>query len=146
MTVSRYRQHRGSETQTAVARWFAGHGWPFAAPVGAGRGGTDVTGMPGLLVEVKARRDLNLTEWLRQHAKPTPQSSLRGGVSGPCETGVHAGCYAPAACECACHIRAFVVHRPDGYGPARVAEWPVTMRLDDFTSLLHEAGYGTKED
>ncbi len=22
-------------------------------------------------------------------------------------------------------------------------QWPVTMRLDDFTALLHEAGYGT---
>ncbi len=117
MTASRYRQHRGSETQTVVARWFAGNGWPFAEPVGAGRGGTDVTGMPGLLVEVKARRDLNLTQWLRQHAK----LELNIGQFP------------------------FVVHRPDGYGPARVAEWPVTMRLDDFTALLHEAGYGTKE-
>jgi len=84
--------------------------------VGAGRGGTDVTGMPGLLVEVKARRDLNLPEWLRQHTN----SSVAGAMRLP-----------------------LVVHRPDGYGPARVAEWPVTMRLDDFTALLHEAGYGT---
>ena len=117
--VSRYRQHRGSETQTAVARWFAGHGWPFAEPVGAGRSGSDVLGLPGLLCEVKARRDLSLTTWLRQHANDVQVAQGRF---------------------------AFVVHRPDGYGPARVAEWPVTMRLDDFTALLHEAGYGTKED
>jgi len=63
--------------------------------------------------EVKARRDLNLTTWLKQHA-------LTGGTALP-----------------------FIVHRPDGYGPARIDEWPVTMRLDDFTALLHQAGYGT---
>jgi hypothetical protein len=113
VTASRYRRQRGSETQTTVAQWFATHGWPYAEPVGAGRSGTDVTGMPGLLVEVKARRALNLTTWLQQH---------RSQIDRP-----------------------FVVHRPDGYGPARIAEWPVTMRLDDFTSLLHEAGYGTRE-
>ena len=119
MTASRYRRQRGSETQTTVAAWFKVNGWLYAEPVGAGRGGTDVTGLPGLLCEVKARRDLNLPTWLRQHA-------LGDGVYRP-------------------HLP-FIVHRPDGYGPERVASWPVTMRLDDFTSLLHEAGYGTKEE
>jgi len=83
--------------------------------------------MPGLLVEVKARRDLNLPAWLKQHDKEYLQD-LKTGLPGT---------WLP-------HV--LLVHRPDGYGPARVAEWPVTMRLDDFTSLLHEAGYGTKED
>jgi hypothetical protein len=109
------RKQRASDTQTIVARWFAGEGWPFAEPVGAGRPGTDVTGMPGLCVEVKARRQLDLTGWLRQHA-----SNGRGGLP-------------------------FVIHRPDGYGPARIADWPVTMRLDDFTRLLRQAGYGEPE-
>ena len=36
----------------------------------------------------------------------------------------------------------FVVHRPDGMGPQAIAEWPVTMRLADFTQLLIAAGYG----
>lgn len=35
-----------------------------------------------------------------------------------------------------------VVHRPDGMGPATVADWPVTMRLEDVTTLLQQAGYG----
>lgn len=39
-----------------------------------------------------------------------------------------------------------VVHRPDGMGPASVADWPVTMRLTDVTALLHAAGYGTSEE
>ncbi len=36
----------------------------------------------------------------------------------------------------------FVVWRPNGYGPAVITEWPVVVRLDDFTALLHAAGYG----
>lgn len=36
----------------------------------------------------------------------------------------------------------FVVWRPNGYGPERIASWPVIMRLDDFTDLLEAAGYG----
>jgi hypothetical protein len=99
-----------------VADWLGTHGWPWAQPVGAGRAGSDVTGVPGLLIEVKARRGLDLTGWLRQHAHQN------GGV--PC----------------------CLIVRPDGYGPEKIASWPVVMRLDDFTALLHEAGYGNRED
>ena len=60
------RKQRGSETQTAVAAYLAEHGWPHAQSTGAGRMGVDVTGVPGLGIEVKGRRDLNLPGWLRQ--------------------------------------------------------------------------------
>jgi hypothetical protein len=107
------RKQRGHDTERYVADWLGTHGWPWAEPVGAGRSGSDVTGIPGLVIEVKARRSLDLTGWLRQHA----------GHNGllPC-----------------------VIVRPDGYGPERIADWPVITRLDDFTRLLHEAGYGSK--
>ncbi len=36
-------------------------------------------------------------------------------------------------------------HRPDGMGPATVADWPVTLRLRDVVSLLRAAGYGDPE-
>src|SRR5207344_2215708 len=97
------RKRRGSETQTAVAQWFAANGWPYAEPTGAGRTGPDITGIPGLACEVKARRGLDLPRWLRQAAT---------GAGLP-----------------------FVVHRPDGMGPAVIGSWPVTMRLEDFTGL-----------
>lgn len=48
---------RWSETQHKVAEWFRGRGWPFAEPVGNGRAGVDITGLPGLSVEVKATKD-----------------------------------------------------------------------------------------
>ena len=60
------RKRRGAQTQTAVARWFAGHGWPYAESAGAGRVGSDITGVPGLAIEVKARRDFTPLAWLRQ--------------------------------------------------------------------------------
>jgi hypothetical protein len=109
------RRQRAYDTERAVAAHFAASGWPHAVPVGAGRPGTDVTGMPGLLCEVKARRDFRPVEWLAQHALP-------------------------AAAGRVAHM--FVVFRPDGYGPAKIGSWGVMMRLDDFTKLLREAGYG----
>ena len=113
------RKQRAHDSETAVSAWFKANGWPFAEPVGAGRGGTDVTGMPGLMVEVKARRDFRPVEWLRQH-------SLTRIHSGP-----------PPAL-----LLPFVVWRPDGMGEASIGSWGVMMRLDDFTVLLREAGYG----
>lgn len=64
--TSRARVQRGHETETAVAAYLRENGWPHAEPVGAGRPGSDITGVPGLCVEVKARRDLRLVQWLHQ--------------------------------------------------------------------------------
>lgn len=35
----------------------------------------------------------------------------------------------------------FVVWRPNGYGPERIDQWVVAVRLSDFTHLLQAAGY-----
>jgi hypothetical protein len=61
-----YRRERGSETQNAVRDLFRATGWPYADSAGAGRAGSDLTNTPGLAVEIKGRRDLNPTAWLRQ--------------------------------------------------------------------------------
>ncbi|MGH3745784.1 MAG: hypothetical protein ACRDT8_00110 [Micromonosporaceae bacterium] len=67
--TSPHRKRRGAQTQQAVADYLKAHGWPYAESAGAGRPGEDVTNVPGLAVEVKARRDLSLPAWLRQAAK-----------------------------------------------------------------------------
>lgn len=114
MGGSQYRQRaRSRETEAAVAGWYADHGWPHASPVGPFRNGPDIIGMEGLAVEVKARRDFNMLQWLKQH---------RDGHLTP--------------------ALSYVVIRPDGYGPAHVAAWPVVMRLDEHTALLRAAGHG----
>lgn len=109
------RKHRAAQTQAVVAGFLREHGWPWAQDAGAGRQGRDVLGTPGLAIEVKARRDYSPLEWLRQAV---------GYADGDLP---------------------LVVHRPDGMGPARVAEWPVTLRLADAVRLLRAAGYGDPE-
>jgi hypothetical protein len=73
-----------------------------------------VLGLPGLACEVKARRSLDITGWLRQAAKEERQGMP------------------------------FVVFRPDGFGEASVGTWGVLMDLQRFTELLKEAGYGSE--
>jgi len=115
MATGATRKARGAATQTAVAEYFKANGWPWAESTGAGRAGVDVTGMPGLACEVKARRDFNPLAWVKQ-ARRNASAALP-----------------------------FVVHRPDGMGTASVGQWLVTMALEDFAGLLRDAGYGDKE-
>lgn len=115
--MSQSRKHRGYASQKIVARWFADHGFPHAEPVGAGRSGTDITGMPGLDVEVKARRGLDLPALLRQLDDRAAHGNLGFGVL-----------------------------RLDGQGPASIGMWPVVLTLADFTALLNAAGYGILYD
>lgn len=64
--MTQARKRRGMRTQKLVADYLAAHGWPFAESTGAGRAGSDITGVPGLAFEVKARTDLNPVGWLKQ--------------------------------------------------------------------------------
>lgn len=106
------RKQRGAETQRVTAAYFREHGFPFCTDAGAGRSGRDLLNVIGVSVEIKARRDYSPLQWLRQ-ATATAAGDLP-----------------------------IVVHRPDGMGPASVAEWPVTLRLADAVRLLRQSGYG----
>lgn len=112
--MTQSRKHRGMRSQKVVAEWFKNHGWAHAESTGSGRSGTDVLGTPGLSIEVKARRAFNPLAWLKQAKGETFENNALP----------------------------FVVFRCDGQGEAAVGEWGVLMRLDDMTTLLHEAGYG----
>ncbi len=111
--MSQSRKHRGYATQRIVADYFTANGWPYAEPVGAGRVGSDITGMPGVDIEVKARRGFDPLAAMRQQADRAARGDL-----------------------------AFAVLRMDGQGPAVIGSWPVVIRLDTFTELLRAAGYG----
>jgi hypothetical protein len=112
--VSQSRKHRGYRTQRVVAERFAANGFPHAEPVGAGRAGSDIVGLVGIDVEVKARRGLNIKALMDQL-----DERAQAGVLG------------------------IGVLRPDGMGEANVGKWPVVMCLDDAIALLRAAGYGT---
>jgi len=64
--MTQSRKHRGYKTQKIVADHLAARGWPFAESTGAGRSGSDITGTPGLAIEVKARADFSPMAWVRQ--------------------------------------------------------------------------------
>jgi hypothetical protein len=112
--VSQARKHRGYRSQRVVAERFADNGFPHAEPVGAGRAGSDIVGLVGIDVEVKARRDLNLVGLMKQL-----DARAEDGVLG------------------------IGVVRPDGMGETTVGMWPAVMCLDDLIALLRAAGYGT---
>lgn len=60
------RVQRGRQTEELVAQYLREHGWPFASRIAASLPGADIENTPGLSIEVKARRDLNIPAWLKQ--------------------------------------------------------------------------------
>jgi hypothetical protein len=98
-------------SQKVVADWFRDSGFPYAESAGAGRSGSDIIGVPGLKIEIKARRAFSPLAWLKQ-AKDAPGEGLP-----------------------------FVVFRCDGQGEANVGSWGVLLTLETMTDLLREAGY-----
>jgi len=112
--TSPHRKNRGREAERLVASAFAADGWPYAEPVGPGRPGRDVTGTPGIAVEVKARRDFEPMAALKQATK-------------------NAGRDLPV-----------VIVRPYGGGPSNIDAWPCVLTFKELRNLLHIAGYATE--
>ena len=110
------RKQRGYDSQRLVAGYLQSNGFPFAESTGAGRSGTDITGCPGIDIEVKARRGLNLLSIIKQ------LDEREAGLVG------------------------VGVIRPDGMGPATVGSWPTVMTLAQQVRLLRLAGYGESID
>jgi hypothetical protein len=111
--MTQHRKHRGYASQRIVADYLRAHGFPYAEPVGAGRDGSDITGTPGLDIEVKARRGFNPAAAMRQQAERAEDTLLP-----------------------------FAVLRLDGQGPASIEDWPVVLRFGAFVQLLRECGWG----
>lgn len=107
------RKSRGSQTQALAADWWRSHGFPYCTDAGAGRTGRDLLNLIGLAGEVKARADFSPLAWIRQ-----ARSNADGDLP-------------------------FVLLRCNGQGGASIADWPVICRLEDFTTLVRAAGYGT---
>jgi hypothetical protein len=76
--------------------------------------------MPGLRVEVKARREFRPGEWLRQ---------------------AEAGMIGPAGRQVLVELP-LVVFRPDGMGPATIGQWGMLLRVEHGIPLLRSAGWG----
>lgn len=63
------RVQRGRQSEQLVADYLALQGFPHAERVAASLKGADITGTPGISVEVKSRTRLELGEWMKQAAK-----------------------------------------------------------------------------
>lgn len=113
---SHSRVQRGLKSQDIVAKYFAANGWPFALSAGSGRQGTDVTGVPGLDIEVKARRGINVAMAMKQLRERHQEGLL------------------PVA-----------VLRLDGQGESHIADWPAIVPLSVFLDLLKAAGYDKRQ-
>ena len=107
------RKHRGYASQKIVANYFAENGFPFAESTGAGRSGSDVTGVLGVDIEVKARRGFPIAETMKQLAERNDGSKLQVAVL-----------------------------RLDGTGPTTVHNWPAIVPLSVLVELLRRSGYG----
>ena len=106
------RKHRGYKTERLVAQYFSENGWPYALATGAGRQGSDVTGVPYFDIEVKARSTFSPKAWIDQTVKR---------ATGSRETPI-------------------VVSRLNGQGED-VGKYLAFMRLSDLVDLMRKAGY-----
>jgi hypothetical protein len=108
-----HRKHRGYESQRIVADYLRTHGWPYAESAGAGRPGSDITGLLDIDVEVKARRGFDPLAAIKQQ-----RARAREGVLS------------------------FAVLRMDGQGEASIESWPAVMPFGVLVALLRAARYG----
>ena len=110
--MSQSRKHRGYATQRIVADYFVAQGWEHALPVGAGRDGSDVTGIAGLDIEIKARTKLDLAGLMRQLSERKKDTGLGVGVL-----------------------------RLNGQGEKSVEQFVGVLTLADLVYLLKASGY-----
>ena len=113
--MSQSRKHRGYATQRIVADYLREQGWEHALPVGAGRDGSDVTGIDGLDIEIKARTNLDLSGLMRQLSERKKSTGLGVGVL-----------------------------RLNGQGEKSVEQFVAVLTLSDLVYLLKAAGYGRR--
>lgn len=105
---------KGTRAETAVVRWLNAHHWPHAErrALRGDRDAGDVTGIPGVVVEVKAARRLDLAEWLDELDVEVANAHATTGL--------------------------VVARRRGRTDPGH---WYALTTLDRAATLLHHAGY-----
>jgi hypothetical protein len=109
--VTDARVTRARDTERLLAADLRECGAPDAEAVGASLPGRDIRKVPGLAIEVKARKNFDPLAWLRQARK-------------------NAGNDMP-----------LVVMRCNGQGTATIDEWVTLLRWGDMKQLLKDGGY-----
>lgn len=109
------RKVRGRETEKLVAQYLVHNGFETAHVTSSSARGSDVLGIDGLDIEVKARRGFNPSAAMAQLRARAKETGL--GVA---------------------------VMRLDGQGEASMDDWVGVIRLSDLVYLLKAAGYGSR--
>jgi hypothetical protein len=107
------RRQRGYQTEEILAAYLRRQGFAGAEPTTRGAPGTDILGIPAVVIEVKAKHANPLVDALNQ---------------------------ARANCHTADDIP-IAVWRRDGDGPTNVHQWVVATDVATIAHLLAEAGY-----
>lgn len=117
--MSRSRD-KGTLAETKLAQWLQANGWPWAERrtlYGSSDRG-DITGVPGVAIEVKNVKQPTYTAWLREAEAERINANAQIGV---------------------------LVHKPHGMSAETPGEWIVVMRVKDFFPLLQLAGITTSQ-
>lgn len=109
MTSSRVA--RGRRSNVVEALYLQANGVPDPKPTFGSEPGRDVKNVPGLAIEVKARRDFRPLEWLRQ-AEANADEDLP-----------------------------VLIVRCDGQGEQSVGQWLWCMRQDSGIYMARKAGF-----
>lgn len=110
MTNSRRR--RGRNTEKMVADFLKENGWPYAEATSASAPGTDITGVLGVDIEVKARQGFPVKATMRQQSNRLKEGQI-----------------------------AVAVLRQNGSGEKDLESWPAVVTLETLILLLKKAGY-----
>jgi len=109
------RRERGRESEKLVAQYLVSHGFETAHVTSMAASGSDILGIEGLDIEVKARRGFNPSAAMAQLRARSKEKGL--GVA---------------------------VMRLDGQGEAALDDWVGVIRLADLVYLLKASGYGRR--
>jgi hypothetical protein len=109
------RKVRGRESEKLVAEYLVSHGFTTAHIASASAAGSDIRGIEGLDIEVKARRGFDPALAMAQLRRRSKETGL--GVA---------------------------VLRLNGQGEASMDEWVACLRLSDLVYLLKASGYGRR--
>ena len=109
--MKRSRKFRGLESERILAQYLRDLGWQHAHQVGAGASGSDIQGIEGLDIEVKARTKFDPAATMKQ-LRDRKTKGL--GVA---------------------------VMRLNGQGEAAIDDWVAVLRVEDLVYLLKANGY-----
>jgi len=112
---------KGTSAETAVVNFLREHGFPHAerrALTGANDQG-DVSGCIGLAIEIKNHKEYKFPKWIKETQIEKENANADFGI---------------------------LVVKPNGVGVSNTGQWWAVMTLEDMTSLVRDAGYGSPRD